>query len=43
MCEFALNSTYGASIGISPAYVVFGCEPIMPLDHVVCAVMDGPV
>ena len=43
MCEFALNSTCSASTGISPAYVVFGHEPTLPLEHAVHAVTDGPV
>ena len=43
MCEFALNSTHSASPGISPAYVLFGHEPILPLEHAVRAVIDGPV
>ena len=43
MCEFALNSTHRASTGLSPAYVLFGCEPILPLEHAVHAVTDGPV
>ena len=42
-CEFALNSTCSASTGISPAYVVFGHEPTLPLEHAVRAVTDGPV
>ena len=43
MCEFALNSTHSASTGISPAYVLFGCEPTLPLEHAVHTVTDGPV
>ena len=42
-CEFALNSICSASTGISPAYVLFGCEPTLPLEHAVHAVTDGPV
>ena len=42
-CEFALNSTFSASIGISPAYVVLGYEPTLPLEHAVYAVSDGIV
>ena len=42
MCEFALNSTCSASTGISPAYVVFGHEPTLPLEHTVYAVSDRP-
>ena len=41
MYEFTLNSTCNASIGISPAYVVFGYKPTLPLEHVVHAVTDG--
>ena len=43
MCEFTLNSTRSASTGISPAYVLFGREPTLPLENAVCAVTDGPV
>ena len=43
MYEFALNSTYSASTGISPAYVLFGCEPTLPIEHAVLAITDGPV
>ena len=43
MYEFALNSTHSASTGISPAYVVFGHEPTLPLEYAVHAVSDGPV
>ena len=43
VAEFALNSTRSASTGVSPAYVVFGREPMLPLDHAVRAVTDCPV
>ena len=43
MCEFALNSTWSASTGISPPYVEFGHKSTLPLEHAVCAVTDGPV
>ena len=43
MCKFALNYTYSASTGISPAYIVFSHEPTLPLEHAVHAVADGPV
>ena len=43
MCEFGLNSIYRASTEINPAYVLFGHEPTLPLEHIVCAVTDGPV
>ena len=42
-CEFALNSTCSASTGISRAYVLFGREPTLPLEHAVRAITDGPV
>ena len=43
MCEFALNSTHSASTGISPAYVLFGHDPTLPLEHAVHAATDRPV
>ena len=43
MYEFALNFAYNASTGISPAYVVFGHKPTLPLEHAVHAVSDGTV
>ena len=41
--EFALNSTHSASTRISPAYILFGCEPTFPSEYVVHTVTDGPV
>ena len=43
MCEFALNSTESASTGHTPAYVLFGHEPVLPLEHAVREVTDCPV
>ena len=43
MCEFALNSTESASTGHTPAYVLFGHEPVLPLEHAVHQVTDCPV
>ena len=43
MCEFALNSTKSALTGHTPAYVLFGCEPVLPLEHAVREVTDFPV
>ena len=40
MCEFALNSNKSASMGYMPAYVLFGCEPVLPLEHAICQVTD---
>ena len=42
-CQFSLNSIYSASNGISPAYVVFGHETTLPLEHAVHAATDGPI
>ena len=42
-CEFALNSTRSATTGFSPAYIVFGREPVLPLEHAVRVITDGPV
>ena len=43
MCEFALNSTCSVSTGICSAYIVFGYEPTLPLEHAVHTVTNGPV
>ena len=42
-CQFALNSTRSATTGFSPAVVVFGREPTLPMEHDVRAVTDGQV
>ena len=41
--EFALNSTRSSSTRISSAYIVFGHEPTLPLEHALHVVNDGPV
>ena len=38
-----LNSTRSATTGFSPAVVVFGREPTLPMEHDVRAVTDGSV
>lgn len=43
LAEFALNSTKSASTGFTPAYVVYGREPVLPLEHAVREVTDCPV
>ena len=43
LCEFALNSTKSASTGYTPAIVLYGCEPVLPVEHAVRDVTDGPV
>ena len=43
LCDFALNSTKSASTGYTPAMVLYGCEPVLPVEHAVCDVTDGPV
>ena len=43
LCEFALNSTHSASTKQSPAFVVFGHEPNLPLEIAVCDVTDSQV
>ena len=32
MCEFALNSSRSTTTGYLPAYVVYGREPVLPLN-----------
>ena len=41
LCEFSLNSTCSASTTQSPAFVIFGCEPNLPLGIAVCDVTDS--
>ena len=41
--EFALNSTKSAAMGYTPAFVLYGREPMLPLEHAVCKVTDCPV
>ena len=41
LCEFALNSTCFASTKQSPAFVVFGREPNLPLEIAVRDVTDS--
>ena len=44
LCEFALNSTCSAaSTKQSPAFVVFGHEPNLPLEIAVCDMTDSRV
>ena len=38
MCEFALSSSRSATTGYLPAYVVYGREPVLPLEHALQAV-----
>ena len=43
LCEFAPNSTKSASMGYTPAMVLYGCEPVLPVEHAICDVTDAPV
>ena len=43
LCEFALNSTHSASTKQSPAFVVFGRKPNIPMEIAVCDVTDSQV
>ena len=43
LCEFALNSTKSASMGYTPAMVLYGHEPVLPVEHAVPDVTDAPV
>ena len=43
LCKFALNSTRSASTKQSPAFVVFGREPNLPLEIAVGDVTDSRV
>ena len=41
--EFALNSTKSASMGYTPAMVLYGREPVLSVEYAVCDVTDAPV
>ena len=43
LCKFTLNSTKSASTGYTPAMVLYGREPVLPVEHAVCDVTDGLV
>ena len=43
LCEFALNSSKSASMGYTPAMVLYGHEPVLPVEHAICDVTDAPV
>ena len=43
LCEFALNSTKSACTGYTPAKVLYGHEPVLPVEHAVRDVTDAPV
>ena len=43
LCEFALNSTKSAAMGYTSAFVLYGREPVLPLEHAVRSVTDCPV
>ena len=43
LAEFALNSTKSAATGFTPAIVLYGHEPVLPLEHAVCKMTDCPV
>ena len=43
LCEFALNSTKSASMGYTPAMVLYGHEPELPVKYAVRDVTDALV
>ena len=43
LAEFALNSTKSAATGYTPAFVLYGREPMFPLEYAVRKVTDCPV
>ena len=43
LCAFALNSTKSTSTGYIPAMVLYGREPVLPIEHAVRDVTDAPV
>ena len=43
LCEYALNSTKSASMGYTPAMVLYVREPVIPVEHAIRDVTDAPV
>ena len=43
LCELALNSTKSSSTGYTPAMVLYGREPVLPVEHAVRDVTDVQV
>ena len=43
LCKFALNSTKSAGTGYTPAMVLYGRESILPVEHAIRDMTDGPV
>ena len=43
LTEFALNLTKGAATGYTPAFVLYGHEPMLLLEYAVHKVADCPV
>ena len=43
LCKFALNSTKSASTGYTPAMVLYGHKPVLPVEHAIRDVTDGQV
>ena len=41
--KFALNSTYLASIGHIPAFVLYDHEPVLLFEHAICSFVDATV
>ena len=40
LCEFAINLTKSATTGFTPAYILYGHEPALPLEGDVHSVTD---
>ena len=43
LCKFALNSIKSASTGYTPAMILYGREPVLPVEHAIRDVTDAPV
>ena len=43
LCEFALHSTKSASTGYTPAMVLYGHKPVLPVDYAVRDETYAPV
>ena len=38
--KFTLNLTYSASTRYSPAFILYGHEPVLSFEHAICSLVD---
>ena len=43
MSKFALNTSHSLCTGFAPVFVLYGYNLVLPLEHAVRRLVDGPV